>query len=348
MKVRAALPVVCLLLSACAPPSPGGGGGATTPAFSGPVTDVNAVPKVDESKLPGGNGKLVRLHEGFADVAGRVRPGRYWSFEVEAVPSADQFTLNRVSPLYMFVKQNGQKVGQNLIATIPGMAGYSPYWQIHRVTVPDSYVPNSIRTMQDVQTALRTQGFHETVMNAAVNCPVVAETTRLEGAADKRADLCWHEGKRSYYFAFDTLPVVNGRVQIAPIWVLMPRDADPMNPNAPNARTTTQPIQNYDKSRANPEPFLNQDQGEGNFELNNNLIDTWPSSDNPANPLVSTPQYPEKGKYSGLWLVKRVNVPDNYSFRSVNTVSGLTSAAGFQILDTTMLVNCPLLETIQR
>jgi len=343
---KAWLPLGCLVLWGCAGPAGGGGGGRA--AFSGPVSDVNAIAKIDETKLPGGDGKLVRLHEGFDDLPGRVVPGRYWMFEVEAASDSAHFTLNNVAPLYMFVDRNGREVGHHLLSSVPGVVGYTPYWQIHQVTVPDGYRPDSIRTLGDVQAALRDPRFKDTPMNVAVNCPVVAQTTRLEGAATVSAHLNWYEGKRAYTFAFDTLPIMNNKVQTAPIWVFMPRDANPMDPNAPNARTTTQPFQGYDKSRANPMPFLNQDQGEGRFEISNNLINTLPSSDNPSNPLISTPQYPEKGSYSGMWLVLRVTPPDNYRFRSVNTVAGITTQAGFQTATTSMLVNFPLLETMQR
>lgn len=226
------LPALVIATTSCAALP---GATSNVSEFAGPVENVDAIARIDENRLPGGDGKTVRLHQGYANPGDKgVRDGKYWSFESEMAESPAMFTLNSVAPLWMFMDKDGKRVGQNAVATIPGLPGYTPYWQVISATVPDGYVPqldpppSSIRPVADVQKALKEPGFKETRMDVAVNCPIVAQDTNLEGAESTRAHLCWYEGNCSYYFAFDTLKVKDGKVPIVPIRVFMPKDADPM------------------------------------------------------------------------------------------------------------------------
>ncbi|HZA23233.1 MAG TPA: hypothetical protein VFA32_11635 [Dehalococcoidia bacterium] len=57
----------------------------------------------------------------------------------------------------------------NIIDAVPGDPGYSAFWRVNLVTVPEGYEPNSIRSAAEVQAA----GFTITVTDMVVNCPVI-------------------------------------------------------------------------------------------------------------------------------------------------------------------------------
>jgi hypothetical protein len=87
------------------------------------------------------------------------------------------FGMNNVSaiPLYAFIhgmNPDGTPdfvEGQNnIIDQVPGEAGYSAFWQVIMVTVPQGYTPNSIRSAE----AVRASGFQMTPTQMVVNCPV--------------------------------------------------------------------------------------------------------------------------------------------------------------------------------
>lgn len=324
------------------------------PAFSGAYTgDPSSLPKVPDDKFPGKTGPI-RIQNSFFDKGdGTSQPVQYWTFEAELAPTRQDLTLHQPAPLYRMVDETNQQVGQTVFSVVPGDPGYSPYWRVFNLHVPKGYIPNSIRSFREVNQALKSPGFWLEDTKLAFNCPVVAEGAKLEGADDAVAQFNWVDGKRAYYFTFDYLPVTveNGLpvVQTAPIWAFISKDTNPGNLAEGNPKTTTQPLQNYDKSIADPTiPPLNQLREAGKGMDLNNIITVWPKSNNPAANTISTMQYPEIGTYSSLWLVTATVVPDNYKFRSLTTVDALTEAAGFKKEKAPMLVNCPLYETLKK
>jgi hypothetical protein len=87
------------------------------------------------------------------------------------------FGMNNTSaiPIYVFIHgMNADGTpdfveGQNnIIDQVPGDAGYSAFWQVIMVTVPQSYTPNSIRSAS----AVLASGFATTPTDMIVNCPV--------------------------------------------------------------------------------------------------------------------------------------------------------------------------------
>jgi len=78
------------------------------------------------------------------------------------------------APIYAFFYEDGSPVaGQdNIVDTVPGEPDYSAFWQVHFVTVPDNYEPNSIRSAADLMAA----GFQIEVTDMLVNCPIVPFT----------------------------------------------------------------------------------------------------------------------------------------------------------------------------
>ena len=87
------------------------------------------------------------------------------------------FGLNNTSsiPIWVFItgmdeQGNPQFVkGQhNIIDAVPEDPGYSAFWRVIMVTVPEGYEPNSIRSAADVMAS----GFTTTSTDMVVNCPV--------------------------------------------------------------------------------------------------------------------------------------------------------------------------------
>jgi hypothetical protein len=68
---------------------------------------------------------------------------------------------------------------QNIIDSVPGDAGYSAFWRVNLVTVPDGYEPNSIRSAAGVTAS----GFPVTQTDMVVNCPVTEVSDVVQAPA---------------------------------------------------------------------------------------------------------------------------------------------------------------------
>lgn len=141
---------------------------------------------------------------------------RYYNFDVQSdVPI----------PIFVFFKADGTAVsGQNnIIDAIPGDAGYSDFWLVNKVTVPDNYVANSITSRSEILSS----GYKVTPTTNIVNCPVVpagstANRSKTANTASK-ITLGWYKGKQVSYFDFQEASLTvnaNGKVPIAPIRVM--------------------------------------------------------------------------------------------------------------------------------
>ncbi len=172
----------------------------------------------------------------------------------------------------------------NIVGVAPGEPGYTDLWQVVFVTVPDDYVPDSIRSAQDVSAS----GFEQTTTNMLVNCPLVPEGTTLE--TGKELVQGWHNGQAVFYPDFGANPAT-----VAPIWVLI----------------------HGMKADGTPD-FV---------EGQNNIIDTVPGQTD----------------YTAFWRVNIVTVPDGYEPNSLRSAADVL-AAGYQITETDMVVNCPVVQ----
>jgi hypothetical protein len=149
---------------------------------------------------------------------------KYYNFDVQPATPA---------PIYAFfvAGATSQVVGQlNVIDVLPGDAGYNDFWQVMMVTVPSSYVANTIASLSEIQAA----GYTITPTNMLVNCPVVpaASTASLRiGGGSTGLTQGWYRDQVVNYFNFNeaTLTVTNGSVPTAPIYV-----AFNINPDQPN------------------------------------------------------------------------------------------------------------------
>ena len=97
--------------------------------------------------------------------------------------------IEQSAPIYALItgfdaEGNPQFVaGQNnVIDVIPGDEGYSAFWYVNLVQVPDDYVPNSITSVDEVLAS----GFDMVQPGLLVNCPVIrtADATTVSTPAE--------------------------------------------------------------------------------------------------------------------------------------------------------------------
>jgi hypothetical protein len=178
-------------------------------------TDENGLPGADEpiafDQAPfitqglGPNGEVVR----------------YYNFDVQPVTPA---------PIYALFRE-GEDVpvaGQlNVIDVVPGDEGYNDFWQVHRVTVSEDYVANTITSLSEIEQMDLAMEPTEMI----VNCPVVPDgstaSERLEGASSELHS-GWYRGRVVRYFTFEEKALSGAAVPLSPIYV-----AFNVNPDEP-------------------------------------------------------------------------------------------------------------------
>jgi len=136
------------------------------------------------------------------------------------------------APIYVLFAGDTPVAGQlNVIDVLPGDPGYNDFWLITKVTVPSSYVANSVTSLAEITAA----GFATTPTNMLVNCPVVPAGSMAslrytsESSALQRG---WYRDMVVNYFSFDEhalTTAAGGAVPTAPIFVAFNVDPDPNN-----------------------------------------------------------------------------------------------------------------------
>jgi hypothetical protein len=147
---------------------------------------------------------------------------KYYNFDVQPTVPA---------PIYVLMKGGKPVDGQlNIIDVLPGDEGYNDFWQIIAVTVPDSYVANTIVSADTVVSS----GYAMKSTDMLVNCPVVPEgstaTLRYPGDTSPTSIVHgWYEGKVVSYFTFGEkqlgLTATTSMVPVSPIYVTFNVDA---------------------------------------------------------------------------------------------------------------------------
>ncbi len=223
---------------------------------------------------------------------------KYYNFDVQPTTTAPIFALFKAGAAAPVTGQ------LNIVGVIPGDPGYNDFWHVHKVTVPDDYVANSITNVSELMSA----GYPIEKTDMIVNCPIVPDdstaTLRLNGE-DPGLTMGWYKDQVIYYFNFSektltvTPPTVgHPEVPLADILVTFN-----INPDQPNGGP--------------PSGFMT----EPGTDQTHNVVDTLPSDPG----------------YSPLW---DVDVYDNASF---NSVHDLASAQAAPILALGVaLVNCPV------
>lgn len=114
---------------------------------------------------------------------------------------------------------------RNVIDTIPGQPGYSDFWRVYKVLVPDDYEANAIRSLADAHAA----GYAIEATSIVVNCPVVNPDATLSGSAQEPV-VGWYRGQEVYYFDHGARSATNGSVvHTAPIYAFFTEDDAPVD-----------------------------------------------------------------------------------------------------------------------
>ena len=120
---------------------------------------------------------------------------QYYNFDVQPVVSA---------PIYALFKEGKDKPVKdqlNIIGVIPGDGGYSDFWHVHKVTVPDDYVANTLTSVD----AIMGSGYAIEATDMVVNCPIVPEGSKAKmryGDEDPGLVRGWYEDQVVFYFNF--------------------------------------------------------------------------------------------------------------------------------------------------
>lgn len=141
---------------------------------------------------------------------------QYYNFDVQPTVPA---------PIYVPMKRGKTVPGQlNVVGVIPGDAGYNDFWQVVAVSVPDSYVANTLTSVDEIEAAQ----YPMQTTTKLVNCPIAPDgsTASLRDTGDTSdtgLTRGWYEGQVVHYFNFGEkaggLEAVDGMVPTSPIYV---------------------------------------------------------------------------------------------------------------------------------
>lgn len=137
---------------------------------------------------------------------------RYYNFDVQPTEPAPIFVLFREGES---TPVDGQL---DIVDALPGMEGYNDFWRVMRVSVPSSYVANSVTSRDEIEA----MGFAVDMTEELVNHPLVpgGSTARLRwGGASPALERGWYRGQVVHYFSFDEAPLAGDAVPTAPIFV---------------------------------------------------------------------------------------------------------------------------------
>jgi hypothetical protein len=205
----------------------------------------------------------------------------YYNFDVQP---------GKPAPIWVLFKEgesNPVANQLNIINVIPGEPDYNDFWQVHKVTVPKSYVANTITSYDEIVA----KGYAITKTSDIVNCPVVPNgsvaTKRFSRREDVGLTRGWYEGMVVYYFNFSEKALSatsDGMVPLAPIYVTFN-----INPGQPSG---------------GPDSGFKTVMGSGQTH---NVITSIPSD----------------AGYSPLWTVR---VYDNGAFNNVSNINTAMAA----------------------
>ena len=135
----------------------------------------------------------------------------YYNFDVQP---------DRPARLYRFVRADRAPIaGQpDVVDAIPGDPGYSDFWRIIYVRVPDAFVPGSITSAQQIGNLPVEEDAR------AIDCPIVpAGTTAREGSPE-RIELAYRGARVECLRFGDPLLLSDGDVPTSPIYVTFARE----------------------------------------------------------------------------------------------------------------------------
>jgi len=143
------------------------------------------------------------------------------------------------APIYMLMRDpgNGPHVRIDhppIIGTIPGEAGYSPFWSVFEVQVTAAYAGELLTSSTSLEEAER-DGLIEAPkpLGIAVNYPIVAADVRLDtgsGTPLPPAETCYYEHHTVAYFDFGEVATASAvEIATSPRYVLRREGQEPLS-----------------------------------------------------------------------------------------------------------------------
>lgn len=220
----------------------------------------------------------------------------YYNFDVVSTIPAPIFVLFREG-------ESEPVSGQlNIVNVIPGDVGYNDFWLVNKVTVPASYVANTLTSFS----AILEKGYTIAPTTIIVNCPIVPKgsTARKRYLSTESAELTrgWYNNMVVYYFNFTEkeLMAEDGKVPTSDIFVCFNVNPD-MDGGGPASGFKTEDAMATGQTHNVPQTL------------------------------------PADATYSPLWDVQIYN---NSSFADVNNLESAL-AAPLMAMDAA-IVNCPI------
>jgi len=255
--------------------------------------------RTSENGLPGPD-EPIDFDSGTPFITQGFGPGgevvKYYNFDIQSTTPASIYALFRAG-------EDAPVEGQlNIVDVVPGDAGYNDFWQVVKVTVPESYVANTVTSVSEI----RSKGFDTEGTDMLVNCPVVPEgSTAALRLGDEATGLTrgWYRDKVVHYLNFSEASLMTtdgGSVPLSPIYVTFSVNPDPNDP-------MSGPASGF--------------KVEGGTEQTHNVPATLPSY----------------GDYSPLWAV---NIYDNADFGMVMDLETALDADVLE--PNGPMVNCPI------
>ncbi len=240
--------------------------------------------------------------------------------EAGTVPTSPIFVAFNVNPdqpdggpASGFMHQGASIQSRNVVATVPGDAGYSPLWEVF------PYDNASFAQVTDLASAQAAPSFG---LAATVNCPVVFVGSTVPGNANtaQRAAIDRFSDTAGHLFVRSTngsLPAAGAAIDFDQA----PFITEGFGPDGQVVR-----YYNFDVHPAAPAPIfvLFYESGEA-VPGQHNIVDVIPG---------------EEG-YNDFWQVTKVTVSDEYVANTATSVQDILSA-GYATEVTDILVNCPI------
>jgi hypothetical protein len=180
--------------------------------------DLTTVPTLEESQLPNVDRTLFSKHlvklRGYAD----GEAVWYWNI--------DGANATFVAPVYLLVDAEGQRLGKPIVDSVPGDAGYTPWWRATTVRVTDKYQGEAIWSRAGIDAAVKAGlVLPPQPTTRIVNCPMVWGD-ELEQIPDPDAfeiTEIWYRGRLAHWITlpgdFD-LELTARKMPIFPVYVL--------------------------------------------------------------------------------------------------------------------------------
>ncbi len=211
-----------------------------------------------------------------------------------------------------FMTQGSSEQTHNVVATVPGDAGYSPFWAVF---------PYSNEDFDEVWNLQSAQAVDNFGMAALVNCPVVFvgdapgdPATATKAIVDRFSEDAGHLFVRT---AENGFPEPGEAIDF---------DSGPFITQGLGPSGEVVRYYNFDVMPTAPAPIFAFFYEDGTKVPNQlNVVDVTPG---------------EAG-YNDFWQVVKVTVPDGYVANTITSAAELT-AAGYDTEFTTILVNCPI------